>query len=336
MPSQRQSDGQVGQPPSPHLWGLGSLDAGLDAYEKRPLTDNRGGNLAWGESYFLSALAETYLATGDKRYKDRLSARFERVLALRDDRVGKGDAFAKRPLAGWGAEKYSKGQWHVWIAHTGMLLQGPARLGLHTKAICESLADTESYWRDGPGKDEGYFYDPYLEQLLPLNQQNALGSVLVTLQPERAAKLARFFKNRLRRPEPDRYDWGYWPKETDDEPKRSEDISHAGLNVAFAALCCEKKLVFDKRDMLAFAHTWLRAVRRDESTWADLVSGAPGKSNTYRPAAVAEWLPLLSHLPPPERKALYDDARTALSGPAAVGSPRGLLGLARLLRGESL
>lgn len=327
MPRQRQSDGQVAL--------RARLDAGLAAYEKRPVTDNRAGNLGWGESYFLCALAEAFLATGDVGYKTRLSACFEKVLALRDDRLSKPDAFAKKPLAGWGAEKYSKNQWHVWIVHTGMILQGPAMLGLHTQALRESLADTEAYWRDGPKPGEGYFYDPYLAKLLPLNQQNALGSVLVMLQPERAAKLARFFKNRLRRPEPDRYDWGYWPKETDEAPGRSEDISHAGLNIAFAARCLEKKLVFDKLDMSAFANTWLRSVRRDDKTWSDTVGSGAGKTNTHRPAAIAEWLPLLPHLPAALRKSLYDDGFAALAAPETTRSPRGLLGLARLLRWES-
>ena len=308
-----------------------ALEAGLAAYAKLPVTDNREGALAWGDSYFLCACAEAYQATGDKSHRARLTERFEKILTLRDDRVGKADAFAKKPLAGWGAQKYSKGQWHVWIAHTGMLLQGPVQAGVRLDAAWECLADAEPYWKEGPGAGEGYFTDPYLGKLLPLNQQNALGSVLVTLQPERAAKLARFFKNRLRRPQPDCYDWGYWPKETDDEPGRSEDISHAGLNVAFAARCCAAKLVFTPKDMEAFARTWLRRVRRDEKTWSDTVAGGGGKSNTHRPAAISEWLPLLPHLPPDLRRALWEDATRALVGPGA-SAPRGLLGLARLAR----
>ena len=306
------------------------LEAALAAYAKRPVTDNRDGVLGWGESYFLCACAEAFAATGDPVHRTRLTERFEKILLLRDDQVGKSDTFAKKPLAGWGAEKYSKAQWHVWIVHTGMILQGPAQMGIRLDAVRQCLADTESYWREGPGPGEGHFFDPYLGKLLPLNQQNALGSVLVTLQPERAAKLARFFKNRLRRPQPDLYDWGYWPKETDDAPSRSEDISHAGLNVAFAARCCAAKLVFEPRDMEAFARTWLTRVRRDAKTWSDTVSGS-GKTNTHRPAAIADWLPLLPHLDKEQRRALWSDAKEALVGPGAL-APRGLLGLARLER----
>lgn len=318
MPQERQGTRTV----------IDALDKGLQAYAARPVSDNRSGGLAWGDSYFLMACAEAYKATDARRYLSLLTKRFDQLLALRDDRLGKADAFAGKPLAGWGSEKYSAGKWHVWIAHTGMILQGPAAVSFRLPELHQCLADTDAYWHDGPRAGEGYFTDPHLGKLLPLNQQNALGSTLVSLQPERAAKLARFFKNRLRQPERDRYDWGYWPKENDNEPGRSEDISHAGLNIAFAVRCFEAGLVFDKADLLAFANTWLRTVRRDDQTWAETVGGT-GKANSYRPGAIAEWLPLLPHLPSPQREALYRDAQTALLAKPVTG-PRELLGLARL------
>jgi len=160
---------------------------------------NENGNLAWGESYILLAYMEMYRATRDRLYLRKLVEHFDRVLQNRDDVRGVADVHAGKLLAGWGSTRYSKGEWHVWIVHTGMVTMAPAEFVrlvnrdrfLHrefgaTAQACrerveECIRDTQPCWRNGPAAGEGYYYSPLLHEVLPLNQQNAMGSVLLEM-----------------------------------------------------------------------------------------------------------------------------------------------------------
>lgn len=320
---------------------------------------NENGDLAWAESYILLAYMEMYRATGDRDYLRRLVEHFDRVLRNRDDVRGMVDAFAGRSLAGWGSTKYSRGQWHAWIVHTGMITMAPAEFvrlvnrdrwlqgEFGTKAqeyrerIEESLRDTQMYWNDGPMRDEGYFSSPVMGRVLPLNQQNALGSVLVEMwratgnarYRERASRLARFFRNRLRTHDPRLYDWSYWPKLTEDD-RGSEDISHASLNVDFAVRCTVEGLVFDRRDAERFANTWLLKVKRSDGTWAGEVSGREDGSD-YMPGAGGMWLCLCRAVSRVTAQLLVKDIERAYADKRSFSAAE-MVGLARLMRYHTL
>ncbi|HZP84503.1 MAG TPA: hypothetical protein VFB21_22905 [Chthonomonadaceae bacterium] len=316
---------------------------------------NKGGELAWGESYLLMAYMDMYRATGDADYLRHLVAHFDRVLKNRDDVLGKADAFAGKPLAGWGSDAYSGGKWHVWIVHIGMIEWGPsqfvrlvtqekklhkefgAKAAEYKARIAESLRDAEPYWRNGPKADEGYYFEPHLGSVQPTNQQNSLGCVLVEMYRatgdksyrDKAARLARFFRNRLRMPQPDLYDWAYWPK-LEEDGKGSEDISHASMNVTFATLCAAEGIVFTREEIARFGRTWLQKVKRSDGTWADTVGGE-GKGNQFMPYSIGLWLNLCGLLPKDLREAFYQDAVRAFSAERLYGASE-MVGLARLLR----
>ena len=96
----------------------------------------------------------------------------------------------------------------------------------------------------------------------------------------KAARLARFFKNRLQYvPARDSYRFSYayhrYGRDTDGRDHHGEyhygapieDINHASLSVDFARLCFENKLtdatgqiIFTREDMVRFAHTFTRAI----------------------------------------------------------------------------
>ncbi|HZP80063.1 MAG TPA: hypothetical protein VFB21_00370 [Chthonomonadaceae bacterium] len=330
-------------------------DAAFNGGKGQSEATNASGKLVWGESYLLIAYVQMYQATHDADYLRRLVAHFDRVLQNRDDTRGLADAYAGKPLAGWGSERYSDGKWHVWIVHTGMLTIGPAQFVRQVKEhkalqeefgakaaeyrhrIEESLRDADPYWRDGPNAEEGYYYDPYLKQWVPLNMQNAMGMTLLEMGKatgnraclDKAARLARFFKHRLRRPESERYDWAYWPLPDKDGPG-SEDISHACINVAFAALCAAEQIVFTRQDAARFAQTWLQRVVKPDGTWADNVDGS-GKGNTYKPDGASLWLPLCPLLPAEVRAAFYGSIARAFAGKVDTRGVN-LLGIASLLR----
>lgn len=316
---------------------------------------NTNGELAWGESYRLIAYMEMYRATDDRDYLRRLVAHFDRVLGNRDDALGKVDAYAGRPLAGWGSERYSDGKWHAWIVHTGMILAGPAefvrvvgseaalrgefgaKAAEYSARIAESIGDADAAWRTGPDPDEGWYFGAHPGKLLPLNQQNALGVVLLEMYRatgnpayrDKVERLARFFHRRLRYPHSDYYDWAYWPGEHDDG-RGSEDISHAGINVQFAAECAADGIVFTRSDAVRLARTWLQMVRRPDGTWAGTVGGT-GDGAPYMPFSAGNWLVLSPLIPDHLAARLYGDALGAFVEQPTRG-PGELLGIARLLR----
>ncbi len=320
---------------------------------------NRNGELAWNESYVLMGYMEMYAATHDRDYLRRLIAHFDRMLTTRDDVLGVADAYAGKPLAGWGSDLYSGGKWHVWIVHTGMITIGPAEFVRTVKAekglqkefgakaaeyrarLEESIRDAEPYWHDGPGPDEGYYYGAYLASVLPLNQQNSLGVVLLDMVQatgnknyrDKVERLAHFFRHRLRNTHADYNDWAYWPRENEEGPN-SEDISHASINMDFVGRCAAAHLVFTRQDVARFARTWLHKIHRPDGTWADTVAGT-GKGNEFRPGAIALWLGLCPALPADLGSALYQDAAHAYNG-AGPYDAEGMLAVARLLRYESL
>jgi hypothetical protein len=316
---------------------------------------NEDGNLAWGESYILLAYVEMYRATRDRFYLRKLVEHFDRVLKNRDDMRGVADVYAGKPLAGWGSTRYSKGEWHVWIVHTGMINMAPAEFvqlvnrdpflhrefGATAQAyqarIEECIRDTQPYWRNGPAAGEGYFHSPLLHEVLPLNQQNAMGSVLLEMwratgnphYREKAERLARFFRNRLRTDDPRVYDWAYWYK-LNGEARGSEDISHASLNVDFAARCVAEGIVFNRTDAERFANTWLLKVRREDGTYAGEVSGR-GDGGEHMPGSGGMWLGLCRVLPKPLAQAMYRDVLQAYLKKTRYSAGE-LPGVARLLR----
>nr|BAL54285.1 hypothetical conserved protein [uncultured prokaryote] len=320
---------------------------------------NDNGELAWAEAYILLAYMEMYRATQDRYYLRKLVEHFDRLLANRDDMRGVADTYAGKPLAGWGATKYTKGPWHVWIVHTGMITLAPAEFvrlvsrdrwllsEFGTKAqqyrqrIEECIRDAEPYWRDGPNAGEGYYYSPHLQDALPLNQQNIMGSVLIEMwrttgdhrYRNKAERLARFFRNRLRTGDPRLYDWAYWYRLNGDG-RGSEDISHASLNVDFATRCIAEGIVFNRRDGERFANTWLLKVKRPDGRWAGEVGGDEDGSE-YMPGAGGMWLVLCRVLPRLQAQELYRDVRRAFADKASLTAAE-MVGVARLLRYASL
>lgn len=332
-----------------------AFDSAYRSGNGREVPDNSKGRLAWLESYLLQAYMEMYRATGDRRYLRSLCSRFDAMLQLRDDRLGRFDDYTSTALAGWGSSSYNRGgaRWHVFIVHTGMITLGPAEFArtvagnralqeefgtsasAYRNAIDECIRDAERYWRPGPCSDEGYYVDPAFG-LLPLNQSNALGCVLLELSSldenttyaERAGRLARFFRNRLRLID-DRYEWAYWPREADDGTG-AEDISHAAINVLFAVRCAQEGIVFNSEDVWRFTRTWLDGVRRSDGTWGGTVRGT-GDSARYMPASAGRWLVLCDVLSPEQRIMLCSDVARAFQR-QTIERPSQALGIAHLLR----
>jgi len=97
-----------------------------------PPAREQPGVYAWGEAHLQYAYSLQFEATGDPRYLDVLVSRFRRLLALRDDRVGRRDELRGRVMPAWGSVRFStrppfEGKSTCWAVHAGMILYPAAR-----------------------------------------------------------------------------------------------------------------------------------------------------------------------------------------------------------------
>lgn len=192
-------------------------------------------------------------------------------------------------------------------AHAGKTLgQVAAQILTEVELI---VATHDFQYLSGPKAGEGYYRgDPAATatapsvagKALPLNQMNAMGRLLVALwkvtgkaaYQTKAKALATYLKNRLTL-SGQAYVWSYWG--TAWSQGNGEDISHAAINVDFAALCHDHGLVFSKTDMQRLGRTLFDKVHLSTDSTADRVDGS-GTGGSYTPQ-VGRWLTLSPHEP---------------------------------------
>jgi hypothetical protein len=265
----------------------------LGAYANSEDDDSTG--LAWGGAYINKGYLAMYEGTRDERYLNTLLARIERTLAKRGDRIGLRDDVRDKVMPCWINQVHTGNPKIAHAVHNGMIIypmirlvvvlqQDPVLAAKHADIMKRILADAEEIFQayepeyhDGPAPDEGWYYCPDLKADLPFNQQNALGRAMLAMYAatgkvqyrDRAARLAKYFKYRLRRigGREGRWAWDYWTHRAE-----FEDVSHAGLNVDFAYACYRAGIVFVPIDMTRFVHTFLHVTR--DSGFSDYVDGS--------------------------------------------------------------
>jgi hypothetical protein len=320
--------------------------------------DNETALLAWGESYVLQSLAAMARATGHTIYFDRMARHTDAVLAMRDDARGVADY---RGISGacWRNTGYQDGgEAYCYAVHSGMLIYPmaefarlvstwrhreataydgqtyAAKAAAYVAAAQQTVAFHDDEW-DADGfyvfRGDATFLDyPGVDQ--PLNQSNAMGLALLVLHDvtgepaylEKATALAQRFKSMITTGGDGANLWNYWggPFAGD-----GEDISHAAINVEFAALAAERGVVFTPADIDGFADTFLLRVYRDDATFSDFVGGGPTDDPGYRPQ-IGRWLRLTG-----ARTGVYTavhDAFVRDYPPEEIGSGSVLLGWANL------
>lgn len=286
---------------------------GGDGYK---YSNNETATLAWGESYIMMSYVSAYRAGNDNFYLDKLADHADNVLLNRDDARGVLDY---RGISGacWQNKHYQPNEEpYCYAVHSGMIsypiahfvkivrddpaLQTQttydgstylAKADSYSAAIYETIAYHEDQWVNYG--QAGYYtfrtdaaFLPYPGVDLPLNQGNALGrAILILGQAEndplllqRAEKMALWFEDQLfLAPWSEAYLWNYWGG-----PYSSpgEDISHAAINVDFAALCANAGIVFTDTDIQYFANTFTRKVYYSNEKLYDHVGGS-GSDSTY-------------------------------------------------------
>ena len=314
-----------------------------------PPAAEQPGVYAWGEAHLLLAYVLQYEATAETRYLDTFLRRFRLLLSLRDDRRGTRDILRGRVMPAWGSVRFSQGQHTCFIVHAGMLLFPAASfLDLAAKspvlraryageieelarAVTETVAAFDDEWHEGPGDGEGYYTDvAYGGQYLPLNQQNCLGRVMLRMLSttgsaayrERAERLAVYLKNRLILRPDGAYQWQYRPPQHPPFDGPAEDISHAAMNVDYAALCHQYGIIFTREDLTRMAATFLQVIRRAPGRFADYVDGS-GDENLYA-NVIAYW----GNLAVVEPEIIRVIRATAFQHAAPLSGPLALLTLA--------
>jgi hypothetical protein len=193
------------------------------------------------------------------------------------------------------------------------------------KAAEESYEDASNrLWRNGPGKDEGYYLTCERGESFPADNVGApinflarhvcaqLALYRLTKKAEyleRSEKMCRLLKNRLRYdPQSDLYVWNYWYepmttvgwKPEDNlslnvkyfKPSASvEDVSHGVLDIAMIVEANRTGIVFDDTDVKRFANTLLvNVLLPDHSGVRRGVDGGPENPGYFN--ALHGWLEL--------------------------------------------
>lgn len=288
---------------------------------------NDGGSLAWGSSYALMSFLVMFEATGDVRYLKQLSFVADGVLDQRDNVRGVKD-YRGESKPCWQATNYGDGVPYCWAAHSGMIAYPLAELALIVarnpevgRALAwdgetlKSKADTyltaakdaaachDSDWRND-GSDRGYYviaadasFTSLASKPLPLNMMAAMGRLHIALaavtddpvHQERARRLANGYLGWMRTTPTGGYAWNYLP-----ESYRApgDDISHAAINVGFAARAAREAIVFGEDHLERLGKTAFDQVYIDTRTVYDRVGGS-GTTNAsgYRPQ-FGRWLVL--------------------------------------------
>ncbi len=284
--------------------------------------NNEKGGLAWSESYVMMALATMFRATGSPLYLERLAWHIDAVQSKRDDRRGVTD-YRGVSDACWRNTSYHKDPKmpYCYVVHSGMLTYPTvefARLvrdaGLEEEISWDGTtfgAKADTYIQaardtvrahDDQWNDAGYYINrpdaSFLAgggKALPLNQSNAMGRALLALYRvtgdavylDKATKLAQRFKDKISNGTKGEYLWNY---NGTGYSNWGEDISHAAINVDFAALAAEQGVIFTDADMERFTRTFMENIYVNDHQLSDYVGG--GSTNGKNKIRCSSWLRL--------------------------------------------
>ncbi len=315
--------------------------------------DNSTANLAWGESYVMAGLASMARATRSPFWLDQLAWHVDAVLASRDNQLGVSDY---RGVSGdcWQNLSYQPAsEPYCYVAHSGMLTYPMAeyvrlvqewgyenelayddiRFGDKSQSYLEAVQEVVSSHND-QWDDAGFYrartdanFLSYAGSDLPFNMSNAMGRTLLNLYRitndteylDKVTALANNFRSQITDGQ-----WNYWGNAY---TFPGEDISHAAINVDFAALCAEQGIVFTDADMKEIANTFMTNVYLNDSTFSDWVGGGSTNNPSYIPQ-LGRWVRLSSW-----RTGLYTAVRN-LFDESNFGSASALAGYGLLAEFE--
>jgi hypothetical protein len=254
---------------------------------------NEDGSYAWAESYLLHSLLDMFEATRKTSYLDRFVLQANEVADRTDRGLGLSDYRGRSEWA-WSATRYSvNGERTFWMVDDSFIAEPLARFAALVRAqgLDRYDADADRLVATAEGANNKfshlfrlddatghgqYFLEagfpaayviehPDEEMPLPLNHESAAGRLHLQLwratgavaHRDRAAALGKRLKSHMT-PEGTGYAWQYFGRDGDALFFNSwSDISHAAMDVRFAAMLAEEGLVFDGADMQRLSNTLL-------------------------------------------------------------------------------
>ncbi len=257
----------------------------------------RGSYYAWPWAYGAQAAVIAYEESGEERFLDLLVSSYDIILENRDSDLGKIDALRGRALDAWGTSKpwrresHPEGMWINVITLAGRITYPVSMFckivvddeKLHPKflkkaeyyldSIEKALGEFSDDFRIMPRTGEGYYWNPILETVEPLNHSHSAGNTLVmmyaiTNKEEyriKAEHLARYFLSSTLTEKNGAYVWGYRPTPENRRDERGEPVWKGHITLSFPLLAYEHGLVFDKADMKALNRTFTENIYHGKS-----------------------------------------------------------------------
>ena len=197
----------------------------------------------------------------------------------------------------------------------------------YVDACQEAVGVHDAEWRENDAGEGWYVFEPDGPTMwdgteMPANQFLALARTQLhlgaltrrSIYTDRARKMARTLKNQLSLDDGSAYSWHYWPTwgsvyqgwSKDNSPstyrlayccaQQIEDISHAHIDVDFAADAARERMVFDREDVNRLARTFLQNVATTNdaglpTVWSN-VDGTGVKDSLSFELISAAWLPV--------------------------------------------
>jgi hypothetical protein len=287
-----------------------------------PYPKYEGGLLTWGETYLGIAHHAMYQATRDTQYLELLLNHAEVMYANRADRLNPPllDQIRNRSMPAFVSFNISEGadaRRHSWLVESAyqshsvtfaiseikgnpqLQSQYGARAAALTADIIQTMDSFDPEFSLISGSRGQYndpylaFTDPFTNGVLPYNMQSAAGQTYIALWKatgeqrfyDRATALAKTLKTELT-PVSNRFTWRYAPYNS---AGSATDVSHAGLDVAFAIDAYEAGIVFDDTDIQRLVNTF-RFIRKSPG-FTETVNGS-GAGNPSNTRLVSTWLQL--------------------------------------------
>lgn len=336
-------NGLADEPPGTDKQALyKELVAAMDRFDRGGRwKDSDSSILAWSCGQQLQAAVYLYQATGERQWLDRLFRYAEAMFASLSPRADgflcwRTESYTRPPPGPRGVATTAPAHpGFDFAVHDGMVLMPICRAielvkkdealaavyGRRADKLLEVVEKQlipkwDTCWRETKEGAVLVFHDdPVMGNergiTLPHNQYLPLATVQITLfritgkplYKERAAKMATFFKSRLRLVN-GRYEWNYWDPAGEwdnqmaakDKP-RAEDTGHGSLDVAFVVACADNDIVFTAEDLKRLANTLVEAMW-NKSLDKPTVGGWVNRTTPSRQSGnLASWV-LLNRVEP--------------------------------------
>ncbi len=304
---------------------------GMDNVNKgdwyRDSNDDYGPGLSGYEAPFIQGLNAMYRATGDPGFLEEAVWHADGVMEQRNDARGVTDYTGKATPC-WRDMYYTGSEPYCWVIHTGAILTpllelasliGESRyaelpawdgepLSAHAQAYADGAVETFAYheeqWHPG-----GYYYIHADARFLgseagtpnPLNGSNVMAIAALHLYDltgdeqylERATEIgARWYHNLVSTPAGGLI----WPYYSDDVIDAGEDVGHAEVSVALAAMLWERGILIEDLNVQRLATTLTDTIYVDDRTMLSTLSGGSENYLEYQ-FSTRSWLHLVPQEP---------------------------------------